>query len=222
MRIRHMRLSIIFKLALVTAAFIAISIQMGVWEGELRFSSLNYYTLMTNVLCAVYFLIALVHEVNGGGTWRPSLKGAVVMGITVTWLVYHFVLSGHFKMQGAMALSNILLHYVVPIMAVTDWLVFSEKGQYTWKYPFIWLLLPDGYFAYVAIRVALGGSLGPNGNRYPYPFINVDLLGWKQVIINGAFLNLFFLALGFVFVIIDRFMAKKPTNRSKSKAANLY
>ena len=57
MRIKNRRLSIIFKLLLCTAAALGILIQMGAFEGTLRWSVLNYYTLMSNALCALFFLL---------------------------------------------------------------------------------------------------------------------------------------------------------------------
>ena len=209
LRIENRRLSIIFKLLLCTAASLGILIQMGAFEGTLRWSVLNYYTLMSNALCALYFFFAMLRESSGADTLLPQLKGAVVTGITITGLVYHFVLAGTFQMQGTLTLSNLLLHYAVPVMAVADWLLFSLKGKYRLSSPFLWLLLPDGYFLYAVIRVALGATLGYGGNRYPYPFLNADALGWGQVMMNGLILNLFFLLLGFLFVFLDRLMAKK-------------
>lgn len=209
MKISSRPLSVLFKLMLCTAAGLGILIQVGVFSGELKWSMLNYYTLMSNVLCALYFFFAMLYEWNGGDTLLPTLKGAVVTGITITGLVYHFVLAGSFKTQETLSLASLLLHYVVPAMAVTDWLVFSAKGNYRIASPFLWLLLPDGYFLYAVIRVALGATLGYDGNRYPYPFLNADALGWGRVIANGLALNLFFLLLGFLFVILDNVMAKK-------------
>lgn len=204
-----MRLSVMFKLSLFIAATLGILIQIGAFSDELHLSDLNYYTLFTNVLCAVYFFAAMIYEANRGTTLLPAVKGAIVLGITITGLVYHFMLSGSFQMQGTITLSNLLLHYVVPLMSVLDWLLFSDKGHYSWKSPFVWLILPDGYFVYVFIRVTLGASLGYDGNRYPYPFLNVDALGWGKVLVTGLVLNLFFVLLGFLFVMIDRFMARK-------------
>ena len=209
MKIKSMHLSVIFKLSLFLAAVLGILIQIGAFSGELHLSDLNYYTLMTNVLCAVYFFAAMIYESNKGSTLLPTLKGAVVLGITITGLVYHFMLSGSFQMQGTISLSNLLLHYIVPLMSVLDWLLFSDKGHYSWKSPFVWLLLPDGYFVYAFIRVTLGANLGYDGNRYPYPFLNVDALGWGKVLVTGLVLNLLFIFLGFLFVMIDRFMARK-------------
>ena len=144
MRIRNRRLSIIFKLLLCTAAALGILIQMGAFEGMLRWSVLNYYTLMSNALCALYFFFEMLSIGSGADTPLPGLKGALVTGITITGLVYHFVLAGSFQMQGTLSLSNVLLHYAAPVMAVADWLLFSPKGTYRLSAPFLWLLPPSG------------------------------------------------------------------------------
>lgn len=217
MRINNPFLSVSFKILLSVTAILGVLIQCGVFDGELHFSVFNYYTLLSNVLCAVYFGAAMVYEVRKQDTLLPALKGAIVLAITVTGLVYHFMLSGSFQMQGTMALSNILLHYVVPVMAVLDWLVFDRKGRYTWKSPLMWVLLPLVYFAYAMLRVALGATLGYDGNRYPYPFLDTDALGWGQVIIHVLVMGLSFIALGYVFFAADHFLARKALVREGRK-----
>ena len=192
------RLSITFKFILCVAALLGVLIQCGVFSGNLRLSVLNYYTLQSNLLCLIYFCAALVYFVRRNDTLLPVFKGAVVMGITVTGLVYHLMLAGSFQMQGTMAIANLLLHYVVPVMSVLDWILFDTKGRYTWKSPLAWVLLPNAYFIHAVIRVALGENLGYGGNRYPYPFINVDALGWGNVMINVVIMNLAFTLLGYV------------------------
>ena len=201
-------ISQVFKGGLFIAALLGILIQCGVFSGELNLSVLNYYTLISNLLCALYFGAASVKALRRDEILWPHFKGALMMGITVSGLVYHFMLAGSFQMQGTMALSNLLLHYVVPAMAVLDWLIFDPKGRFTWKSPFVWAILPNAYFVYAVIRVALGASLGYGGNRYPYPFLNADALGWPAVLFNVLILNAAFLLLGFVYVALDWGLAK--------------
>lgn len=207
MKINNRFLSVLFKTLISTVAVWGILIQCGAFEGVIRWSVFNYYTLLSNVLCALYFAAAAIREKIGRDTLLPSLKGAVVLAIAVTGLVYHFMLSGSFEMQGTMAVSNILLHYVVPVMAVTDWLLFDTKGRYSWKHPLFWVLPPVVYFLWAAVRVAGGATLGYGGNRYPYPFLDADTLGWGRVMINVSVLLLFFIVLGYVFYAIDRVLA---------------
>lgn len=213
MKISSKSISVVYKWTLVVAGLLGILVQSGVFSGKLYLSVFNYYTMLSNVLCVVYFSAAALHEARLGTTLLPHVKGAVVMGITVTGLVYHFMLAGSFSMQGTFAISNLILHYVVPIMALLDWLLFDVKGRYTRKSPFLWVLLPNLYFVYVIIRVALGGNLGYRGNRYPYPFINVDALGWGRVLLVVLFLNVLFLLLGYGFVAADRWLGRSTTQK---------
>ena len=70
------------------------------------------------------------------------------------------------------------------------------------------MLLPDTYFACCIVRVALGASLGYDGNRYPYPFLNADALGWNRLLLNVAVMHVFFSLLGCLFVAVDKCMAR--------------
>ncbi len=60
-----------------------------------------------------------------------------MMGITVTWLVAHFIL-GSFTMGASLRVSIRLVHYVVPIMTLLDWLLFDEKGRMRATSPLLW------------------------------------------------------------------------------------
>ena len=212
MRIKCKPLSAAFKLVLSALATFGVLVQCGVLTGKPDFSVINYYTLLTNVMCAVYFFFAGIHVIRGGDTLSPKLKGAVCMGITVTGLVYHFLLAGTFTMHGTLAVSNVILHYIVPAMSVLDWLLFDKKGNYTATSPLIWLFLPDLYFVQVVVRVLLGFNAGGSGIRYPYPFIDAGVLGWGQVMLNVVVLNLLFTALGYIYYFADRLMAKHNKN----------
>ena len=201
--------SVAIKLGIALAALAGILIQAGAFSGRWRWSVFNYFTLVSNVLCVGYYGIAASFAARGRVSWRPVLKGALVMGMTVTGLVYHVMLSGSFTMQGTMAVSDVLLHTVVPLLTVLDWLIFEQKGRTTWKSPLAWIILPDAYFVISVVRVALGASLGYGGNRYPYPFLNADSLGWGRVWLNVAVMHVFFILLGYLFVAIDKRMAQR-------------
>jgi len=206
--------SVAIKLGIALAALAGILIQAGAFSGRWRWSVFNYFTLVSNVLCVGYYGIAASFAARGRVSWRPVLKGALVMGMTVTGLVYHVMLSGSFTMQGTMAVSDVLLHTVVPLLTVLDWLIFEQKGRTTWKSPLAWIILPDAYFVISVVRVALGASLGYGGNRYPYPFLNADSLGWGRVWLNVAVMHVFFILLGFLFVAIDKLMAQRAAQPS--------
>lgn len=217
MRIGNKWAAFVYRLVIVAAAAVGLGIQTGLLGSDgLNLGSLRYFTLLSNLVCLVYFLVDAFFCLRRGRNACPRLKGAIAMAITVTGIVYHTMLSGDaFSMGGVDdpmfgsalgQLGNQLLHTVVPIMTVGDWLLFDEKGTYRLSCPFIWTLLPDAYFVYATAR----GFLLPaafNGDRFQYPFINYDLLGWKVIpIVIG--LNVAFILLGFVYLGVDRLLAK--------------
>lgn len=124
-------------------------------------------------------------------------------------LVAHFLLGARFSMGSSMGISMLLVHYVVPIMTISDWLLFDKKGSMKKTSPLIWAIGPLAYFAYIMVAAQMGG-------RYPYPFIDVDMLGWSRVLVNGAGLTVFFIALGYGFVGIEKMLMLKF--RCKTKA----
>ena len=62
---------------------------------------------------------------------RNKTLAAVWKWIVAVAAFFAVALHGRFAMQGTILISNILLHYVVPICTVIDWLVFDEKGFWT-------------------------------------------------------------------------------------------
>ena len=175
-----------------------------------------YYTILSNIVCLLYVAAVVVlrprHE-------NPVLKGAVVICIAVTGLVYHFMLNGAMEAGvGAVAevtltdiVANTLVHYVVPIMMVLDYLLFSPKGEFHWKHPFVWILTPAVYVVFILIRAEVSDAMfaGFSGmSRYPYPFVDVDLYGVGLVLAMVAVLLLGFLILGYLLLGIDKLLGK--------------
>ena len=209
MLISNKNLAAAWKWIVAVAAFFAVALQCGLFRGKWDFSCLTYFTLMSNVACLLYFPVAALYQHRTGRSWQPMVKGAILMCISVTGLVYHFMLHGRFAMQGTILISNILLHYVVPICTVIDWLLFDEKGCFSVKTALGWLLAPLGYFVFVMIAVSLGAHLGPYGARYPYFFMDVDEMGFPAVFLTGMIMELCFFLLGLFWGWLDRWLAKR-------------
>jgi hypothetical protein len=175
---------------------------------------LPFFTIQSNVAYGAFAAWAAFR----GRIDRPALKGAVTLYVVITGLVYHLVLtneaSGFAMPQPDRALpeaiGNQLLHTVVPLLAVLDWLLFDERGRFRWRYALYWLAFPLGYLAFALLRGLVVG-------KYPYPFINVNELGYGGVSISSVGFAVAFWILGLAFVAIDRWGARlssRITNRS--------
>ena len=173
-----------------------------------------YYTVLSNILCFVYFAVLVVAQRKKE---NPLVKGSVTMCIAVTGIVYHFLLDGMMEANAAsvspvLDAGNFLVHTVVPVMVVLDYFLFFPKGQYKSLHPIAWLVLPYLYFGFIWLRAEISDSLfsgfGGAKSRYPYPFLDVDLYGWDKVLLIVLGITVAFLALGYIAYVLDRLLGK--------------
>jgi hypothetical protein len=113
---------------------------------------------------------------------RSSIVFAVarltgVVAITVTGLVYHVALANLLDLQGWEQLGNQLVHTVVPILAVTGWLMFGPRELTSARVARWTLLFPVCWLAFTLVR-------GSVVNWYPYPFIDVTQIGYGGAVLN--------------------------------------
>lgn len=199
-----------FSGIIALCATAGILLQCGLFSGRLDLSVLTYFTLMSNMGCAVYYAFLAIHRRKHDTIPLPALKGMLQLCITVTGVVYHLMLAGRFEMQGTLAVSNALLHQVVPIAVNLNWLIFDRKPSYTWKMPFVWLLAPLCYALFVYISTAMGAVLGPYGHAYPYYFMDpAQVGGIGMLLLIDVVMGVCFLLMGFLFVALDRWIGKK-------------
>lgn len=208
MRIHSKFLSVLWKFGIAACAFMGVALQIGLFRGEFHASSFRYFTNLSNLFCLLYFLIDVIYLLarrknDGSQNWLPALKGAAMIGITITCLVANFLL-GSFTMGATMRIAIRLVHLVVPVMTVLDWLLFDEKGTFTWLSPLGWTIFPLVYFGVILLLAAVL----PGTPFYPYPFMNVSSRGLAPVLVTVAVLTALFIALGYLFVLVDRLLAK--------------
>jgi hypothetical protein len=157
----------------------------------------RFFTVLTNLIVAFTFTaLALGRQVS------PSLLGGVTLAIALVGAVYVLLLRGLLELSGGALLADTLLHKVVPVLAPLWWLVFAPKGGLHRRDPWLWALYPLTYFAYAIAR-------GLSGDKYPYPFMNVDEIGWPQTLINSALIALCFVVAGYAMTWLDRRLARR-------------
>jgi hypothetical protein len=117
--------------------------------------------------------------------------------------VYNLILRFLWNPQGLEQVVDELLHTVIPILFILLWLIFISKARLKWKNIFTWLIFPFLYLIYILIR-------GSFAKYYPYPFLDVNQLGYGQVSLNSLGMLVLFLLASILLVAIDRFIKKDP------------
>ncbi len=200
------KISLICKSCIVLAAVVGILLQCEIGTGNFSLSSFRMFTTLSNLAVAIFFITYIAVSVSKSACSELKervlryFKFLITMSIMLTGLVAHFILRKMFVNMEPMAKAGLtLLHYVVPIATFLDWIVFDEKGRTDKKMPFIATLFP---LIYVLISM-IAAQFMTGDNKYPYPFLNVDMLGVGMVVLNIVLLAVAFIAVGYLGVWVD-------------------
>ncbi|MDR1034281.1 MAG: Pr6Pr family membrane protein [Bifidobacteriaceae bacterium] len=216
MRVKSLLLASVFRATLLGIGMYGVWLNISAFGGDIL-SILSYYTILSNILVIVFFAWLLFYTVVARqlDTPRPfyTVKGAVTVAITLTFLVFHFMLRPTMFTMGSAdyvnSPANVLVHYVVPLMTIADWLLFDKKGNFKKLDPIKWLLIPLTYLVFALIRaqfIPIGTQ-----SRYPYFFIDLDQLGVAQVALNVVSIAVGLVILGYVIYFIDYLMSRIRT-----------
>ncbi|HYO01133.1 MAG TPA: Pr6Pr family membrane protein [Mycobacterium sp.] len=151
------------------------------------------FTYQANILAAAYYAWTLF---SGRADARAGLRGAVVLYVVVAGVVWNLLLTGR---SMAYTPANFLLHVVVPILAMADWMLIGRgAGSAKWWQPFAWLAYPTAYLGLALV------VLNRTGRRAPYYFLDPGSVGLGAVAVNVTVLAAGFLGLGYLLLAVAR------------------
>lgn len=158
----------------------------------------SFFTILTNILVALYFTLTYCFKEQPRRRFnKAGFLTATTIYITIVGLVYQVALRHIWQPTGLQFVVNELLHSVIPILVIGFW-YFYEQTQ-TVKYSNIpkWMVYPMVYLVYTLVR-------GHQSGYYPYPFVDVNLLGYTKVSINSAILIAVFFTISLFFVWLGK------------------
>jgi len=186
----------VLRVALRAAIVIAVVTALLVVEVTSRSGvawRLITFTYQANILAAAYYAWTLF---SPRADARTGLRGAVVLYVVVAGVVWNLLLTG--RSMGYTP-ANFLLHVVVPVLAVTDWLLVGRDASLgKWWHPLAWLAYPAVYLG-VALVV-----LNRVGRRAPYYFLDPGSVGIAAVTVNVTVLAAGFVGLGYLLLAAAR------------------
>ena len=181
------RIAVTLRAVLVACCWIGV--HKGVLPpggGFMASEKMLYFTFQSNVwvliMTLIYLVIGITALFKGGVRIPRALQIArycVAVAITITFLVYWLLLAPAFDLKENLTLNNQMLHTVVPLLFVLDFLLF-DRGKPMGRLSALWAAaLPLYYFIFSLIyAVVRPEHLYEYGGRYPYFFLNLDKYGW--------------------------------------------
>lgn len=180
------------RLGLGTIGLVAIVSQLfgSIAAGRDIANFFSFFTIQSNVLAALLLISIGLYIVRGGkGKSIAYIRGAITLYMTMTGIIYAVLLSGNeVALQTTIPWVNVVLHYALPVVVFTDWMLFPPKRKVEFRKALWWLAFPIAYLIYSLVRGSYTGW-------YPYPFINPAAHGWEYVLVMSLGITLFTLGL---------------------------
>ncbi|HMI09085.1 MAG TPA: Pr6Pr family membrane protein [Candidatus Saccharimonadales bacterium] len=180
-------------LAAVIAQFFNNAALLGKDYNPVNFFS--FFTIESNLLFIAVLAIGAYMAWHGRRSKTFEMfRGAAVIYMVATGIIFSLLLTGlQEELLTHIPWVNAVLHYVLPLAALLDWLFDLPERRISFKQGLVWLVFPLSYLVYSLIR-------GSVVDWYPYPFLNPTLEGgWSRVtimaiVITGVFTLLVWLA----------------------------
>lgn len=156
------------RVILALVALTAIGHQLVLHVGA-SYSALNFFSYFTNLSNLFAAFVLLLSVFSSSSASRDHVRYASTVNMTVVGLVFA-VLLRNVDLGALLPWVNFVLHYIMPVAVVLDWLVRPPVSRLKAKNILLAMVFPAAYLAYVMLR---GASTG----WYPYPFLNPSNVG---------------------------------------------
>lgn len=195
---------VIYRIICVTLSWFTIivgwfinSITSGdplIWVNGFR-----YYTMQTNLMVTIWFTLAIYwyNKPESLEKIMGPLKGAFTLYITTTFFFFAILLQAGYLPSGWAAFSNLILHYITPILFIFDWILTENNKRYKWSYLPYWIIYPIGYLIFSLVHGIFTGD-------YIYPFLNISSIGLTGYIIVLCLLLGFGIFFACCYILINR------------------
>lgn len=161
-------------------ALAAIGTQLASLIGKPSFnpvSYFSYFTIDSNLIAAAVLLVCASRS-RSDDPRLDIVRGGAVVYMAVTGIVFTLLLSGT-DVDTAIPWVNTVVHELMPMVLVVDWLLATPVGRLTIRQGLTWLSFPLVWIVYTLIRGAISGL-------YPYPFLNPVNGGYSSVAAYGV------------------------------------
>jgi len=175
------------------------------WRAALN--TFSYFTTQSNVVLAATCALLAAGFVSDA-LWFRALRMIGVVGIALTFVVYHVALSDLRVLTSGAKFADVMLHTVSPILGVGGWLVFGPRGL-TSRAAVWWT---TAYVAAWGLCSMVRGAFveRADGKRfYPYPFMDAQDKGYGPVVVNLVIVGVVFLAIAFGFHLLDTWLTRR-------------
>ena len=171
----------LLRVGFALLALVAIAVQMldladkGILNPVNFFS---YFTIQSNLLAVAALLWTAAAWQRARSDTHEFFRGAATTYLTVTFVVFALLLADT-DVDTAIVWVDRVLHRVMPIVVVADWLIDPPSRRIEFRRALWWVAYPVAWVAYTLVR-------GLATDWYPYPFLDPANGGYGAVAIYSV------------------------------------
>ena len=181
-----------FAFGAFTAVALGVQAYHSATQGWSLGSFFSYFTILSNCSMTVVLLVGGVLGMTGREGVPDLVRGAVTLYMAITGVVFAVALA-HYEALGTIPWVNDVVHRLMPVVILIDWLAVPPQRPVRWAQALWWLVFPLLYLPYTLIRGRIVGW-------YPYPFLDPRGKGYGHVVVSSVVVTLAFLAIGALLV----------------------
>lgn len=167
-------ISVLLKITIIVGAIFGVMLShhnaRGFMGGN---STFLYFTIQSNLWIALLDIVALIirKRDDKSNRWYSLAQLIFTVSITLTGVVFCFVLAPTMVPGKAFGLANVLTHVVVPLSAIVNFVVCRQSYSFKHK-DVLYPTLPALYYlVFSSIGYVLNWPFAEGAN-YPYFFLN--------------------------------------------------
>jgi len=160
----------------------------------------SFFTIQANLIAIGVLVMEALGGLGLSDARRAAFRGASVLYLTMTGLVYAVLLSQLPMVKEIVhPLADGVHHLLMPLWVLFDWVVEPPRDRPGYRRSLWWLSYPLGFLFFSLIRGAITGW-------YPYPFLSPDEPGgWMAVgIVSGVILLISCGLIGLILLLVPR------------------
>ena len=176
---------VILRSVLLVCCILAVHEAILGKSGFLASEDLLYFTYQSNIwvmLVTAAYLVPAVRRLITGRCRIPHaleiIRYVAAVSISITMLVYWCILAPTRPATSIFTLDSQLLHTVVPLLFIADFLLF-DRGKPVSVPGILWATVPLVYYlVFTFAYAAMTDFRFSSGRKYPYYILDVEASGW--------------------------------------------
>ena len=203
-------LSFSFEIMILIISFIGILLNIILFKSII---GIFYFTIFSSLTCFIFYFAILILKISKKFIKTDNYykyKGLILVNLLCTFLIYNFYLLPFAQIQdyNGHLLTSSLVHIVLPIFVVIDYLINEKDSKLKYSYLTSWCSFILFYGILILLYQKIGGTFLHN-DLYPYFNFNYATYGVIKCALFDVLIMLFYLLLCILFIFID----KKIKNR---------